>query len=97
MASIGRRLFQMSAMANVENEFYEPLTRQGTKTAEHKEGMSICSSTPQAPRWYINSSLLESALEMGPVQTTGHRSLFCQYRNNSNRLQMLTLGLKTFV
>ena len=57
-------MFQMSAMANLETEFYEHLTRQGAKTAKHDEEMSICSWTPQAPRGYINSSLLESDLEM---------------------------------
>ena len=37
------------------------MTRPGVK---HEEEMSICSSTPQAHRGYINSSLLESDLKM---------------------------------
>ena len=37
------------------------MTRPGVK---HDEEMSICSSTPQAHRGYINSSLLESDLKM---------------------------------
>ena len=40
---------------------HKPLTRPGVK---HGEEMSICSSTPQAHRGYINSSLLESDLKM---------------------------------
>ena len=30
------------------------------------------------------------------LQVTSQRSLFYQYRNNPNRLQMVTLGLKAF-
>ena len=41
------------------DEFHKPLIRPGVK---HDEEMSICSSTPQAHRGYINSSLLESDL-----------------------------------
>ena len=44
-----------------KTEFHKPLTRPGVK---HDEEMSICSSTPQAHRGYINSSLLESDLKM---------------------------------
>ena len=48
-------------MTNWKTEFHKPLTRPGVK---HDEEMSICSSTPQAHRGYINSSLLESDLKM---------------------------------
>ena len=48
-------------MTNWKTEFHKPLTHPGVK---HDEEMSICSSTPQAHRGYINSSLLESDLKM---------------------------------
>ena len=48
-------------MTNWKTEFHKPLTRPGVK---HDEEMSICSSTPQAHRGYVNSSLLESDLKM---------------------------------
>ena len=48
-------------MTNWKTEFRKPLTRPGVKRDEE---MSICSSTPQAHRGYINSSLLESDLKM---------------------------------
>ena len=35
-------MFQMSAMANLETEIYEHLTRQCAKMAKHDEEMSIC-------------------------------------------------------
>ena len=47
-------------MTNCKTEFHKPLTRPGVK---HEE-MSICSSTPQAHRGYINSTLLESYLKI---------------------------------
>ena len=34
--------------------------------------------------------------QFGAGTNTGHRSLFNQYRNNPNHLQVLTLSLKTF-
>ena len=52
---------QMFAILDWKTEFHKPLTRPGVK---HDEEMSICSSTPQAHRGYINSSLLESDLKM---------------------------------
>ena len=51
----------VAIMTNWKTEFHKPLTRPGVK---HDEEMSICSSTPQAHRGYINSSLLESDLKM---------------------------------
>ena len=42
------------------------------------------------------SQLVSTQVSLGQVQNTGHRSLFHQYRNNPNHLQVLTLGLKTF-
>ena len=48
-------------MTNWKTEFHKPLTRPGVKRDEE---MSICSSTPQDRRGYINSSLLESDLKM---------------------------------
>ena len=48
-------------MTNWKTEFHKPLTHPGVK---HDEELSICSSTPQAHRGYINSSLLESDLKM---------------------------------
>ena len=50
-------LQMFAIMTNWKTEFL--LTRPGVK---HDEEMSICSSTPQAHRGYINSSLLESDL-----------------------------------
>ena len=41
------------------------------KTEFHDEEMSICSSTPQAHRGYINSSLLESDLKMSESHANG--------------------------
>ena len=49
------------SMTNWKTAFHKPLTRPGVKRDEE---MSICSSTPQAHRGYINSSLLESDLKM---------------------------------
>ena len=40
----------------VKTEFHKPLTRAAVK---HDEEMNICSSTPEAHRGYIDSSLLE--------------------------------------
>ena len=54
-------LQMFAIMTNWKTEFHKPLTRPGVK---HDEEMSICSSTPQAHRGYINSSLLESDLKM---------------------------------
>ena len=54
-------------MANLNTEFQEPLTRPGIK---HDEEMSICSSTPQAHKGYINSSLLEDDLKMSKSHAT---------------------------
>ena len=54
-------LQMFAIMTNWKTEFHKPLTRPGIK---HDEEMSICSSTPQAHRGYINSSLLESDLKM---------------------------------
>ena len=51
----------IAPMTNWKSEFHKPLTRPGVK---HDEEISICSSTPQAHRGYINSSLLESDLKM---------------------------------
>ena len=48
-------------MTNWKTECHKPLTRPGVK---HDEEMSICSSTRQAHRGCINSSLLESDLKM---------------------------------
>ena len=53
-------LQMFAIMTNWKTEFHKPLTRPGVK---HDEEMSICSSTPQAHRGYINSSLLESDLK----------------------------------
>ena len=36
-------------------------------------------------------------IRSGQVHNTGHGSLFYQYRNNPNRVLMLTLGQDTFV
>ena len=46
-------------MTNWKTEFHKTLTRPGVKRDEE---MSICSSTPQAHKGYINSSLLVSDL-----------------------------------
>ena len=54
-------LQMFAIMTNWKTEFHKPLTRPGVK---HDEEMIICSSTPQAHRGYINSSLLESDLKM---------------------------------
>ena len=54
-------LQMFAIMTNCKTEFHKPLTRPGVK---HDEEMSICSSTPQAHRGYINSTLLESDLKM---------------------------------
>ena len=54
-------LQMFAIMTNWKTEFHMPLTRPGVKRDEE---MSICSSTPQAHRGYINSSLLESDLNM---------------------------------
>ena len=54
-------LQMFAIMTNWKSEFHKPLTRPGVK---HDEEISICSSTPQAHRGYINSSLLESDLKM---------------------------------
>ena len=54
-------LQMFAIMTNWKTEFHKLLTRPGVK---HDEEMSICSSTPQAHRGYINSSLLESDLKM---------------------------------
>ena len=54
-------LQMFAIMTNWKSEFHKPLTRPGVK---HDEEMSISSSTPQAHRGYINSSLLESDLKM---------------------------------
>ena len=54
-------LQMFAIMTNWKTEFHKPLTRPGVK---HDEEMSICSSTPQAHRGCINSSLLESDLKM---------------------------------
>ena len=48
-------------MTNWKTEFHKPLSRPGAK---HDEEMIICSSTPQAHRGYVNSSLLEYDLKM---------------------------------
>ena len=49
-------LQMFAIMTNWKTEFHKPLTRPGVK---HDEEMSICSSTSQAHRGYINSSLLK--------------------------------------
>ena len=54
-------LQMFAIITNWKTEFHKPLTRPGVK---HDEEMSICSSTPQAHRGYINSTLLESDLKM---------------------------------
>ena len=48
-------------MTNRKTEFHKPLPRPGAK---HDEEMRICSSTSQAHRGYVNSSLLENDLKM---------------------------------
>ena len=44
----------MSAIAKLETEFYEPLTRQGTKTAKHDEETSIYLHGATRAPWLFN-------------------------------------------
>ena len=46
---------------------------------------------------FNQGQLVSTQVSLGQVQNTGHRSLFYQYRNNPNHLQVLTSGLKAFV
>ena len=51
----------------------------------HFQTRSVCFNLGQ---------LVSTQVSLGQVQNTGHKSLFYQYRNNPNRLQVLTLGLR---
>ena len=53
-------------------------------------------STQQRSCLFNLGQLVSPQVSLGQVQNTGHRSLFHQYRNNPNHLQVLTLSLKTF-
>ena len=55
-------LQMFAIMTNWKTEFHKPLTRPGVK---HDEEMSICSSTPQAHRGYINSRTTQNRGGMG--------------------------------
>ena len=63
-------LQMVAIMTNWKTEFHKPLTRPGVK---HNEEMST--STPQAHRGYINSSLLESDLKMSESHANVHGKL----------------------
>ena len=54
----------------------------------HFQTRSVCFNLGQ---------LVSTQVSLGQVQNTGHRSLFYQYRNTPNHLQLLTFGLKAFV
>ena len=54
----------------------------------HFQTRSVCFNLGQ---------LVSTQVSLGQVENTDHRSLFFQYRNDPNHLQVLTLGLEMFV